>query len=335
MKTGRYSVLALLTALWLAPPASALMTDLPAPELAAIESRYQAGEYQAVFELIDADASPELMSLKLRSLLKLERDDDAETLLGEWLAKHQSTVPNAKAQQLRVGGDIYAVLAQRASLFSAPGLAGKSLEHYQQAHKLAPKDLTIARSLFGYYLYAPGIVGGDEAKAREVAIAIGQFAPLEGQQALLDIHLKNKDFKAFDAQFAEARKAFPTDRMLSLQQARRFEDSHAEAAAVLEAALSLGKGPGESPEFEAHLAYQLIKHAAKGKLDGARALELTEGLFGNVPKMYRGWAELRKAELLMQLGDKDSARQWLAKAEAVAPDDKDFVKQSQALKQQL
>ncbi len=315
--------------------AHARLTDLPPPEIDTVESRYQAGEYQALLGLIDADAPANLMAFRLKSLIKLEREDEAEDELTAWLTANAMASTSARAQGLKMAGDIYANMAMRASVFSAPGLASKSLEHYQGAQQLAPGDMEIAKALFGFYLHAPGIVGGDENKAREVALNIAAISPLEGQLALLDVALKQEDNKTFDAQLAEARKAFRTDRQLSLRHSVRMGDDHEKAAAVLSEAIGWGKQPDEDAELDPQLRYQLLKHAVKGGVYLKEASEGMEPLFANLPDKYRPWAQLRRAQLLALMGDKTSARTWLDSAAQIAPDDKAFSKEVKALKKQL
>lgn len=313
----------------------ARLTDLPIPDIASVEALYQAGDYQALLSQIDTDAPPEQMSFRLRSLIKLEREDEAEAELEAWLDGNKNADASARAEGLKMAGDIYAAMAQQASMFSAPGLAGKSLEHYQNAHQLAPENLDIAGALFQFYLYAPGIVGGDEAKAREVALAMGKVSALDGQLALLDVALKQEDTKAFDAQLIEARKAFPKDRQLSLRQSRRFEEEHDKAAAALIEALAWGPQPDEDTELEPQLRYQLIKHAVKGEVYLEQAKDNIAPLFAELPDEYAGWAKLRRAQLMALTGDKEQARTWLKAAREQAPDDKRLQKEAKSLGKRL
>ncbi|QSX29338.1 hypothetical protein JYB88_14145 [Shewanella cyperi] len=295
-------------------------------DLSEAEQLWQAKDYPSLLA-IESNADAELYGYRLKALVQLEREDDAEEELAPFLLKHAG---EAKAQFL--AGNIYIMLAQRASIFSAPGLAGKGLAAYEQAHVLAPEDLEVMQSLFGFYLHAPGMVGGDRDKALALAKQIQARSAHEGQLAMLQYLQVQEDKAGFERQMAEAKRAFPQDLQLALLEAHFHEEDHGRALAILSEALTW---PQQDPEQHTDLRYQLAKHAVKGKLNTEQAIQALAPLLQQIPERYQGWVQLRRAQLAEQLGDKAGARDWLAKAQAEKREDGELKRELKALKKRL
>ena len=80
-------------------------------------------------------------------------------------------------------GQAYAAMAQRAGLFGAPKWAGRSREAFEKAVELDPRNPEMAFALMQYYAMAPGIVGGDDDRARELGETIKGLDPVWGHLA--------------------------------------------------------------------------------------------------------------------------------------------------------
>jgi tetratricopeptide (TPR) repeat protein len=63
-------------------------------------------------------------------------------------------------------------LAEKASIFSAPGLAKKARDEFKAAVALDPDNLDAVGDLFEYYMSAPGFLGGGKDKAESLAETI-------------------------------------------------------------------------------------------------------------------------------------------------------------------
>ncbi len=69
-------------------------------------------------------------------------------------------------------GNAYGMKAQNSGLFKAAFAAPKAKSNWEKALELKPDYLRAKQALFQYYLRAPGIMGGDDDKAKEMALNI-------------------------------------------------------------------------------------------------------------------------------------------------------------------
>lgn len=75
----------------------------------------------------------------------------------------------------------YGRAAENANWFSAMGLAKKTLEHLEISVSLDPDNLQYLDDLKDYYRDAPGFLGGDRKKAREMEAMIKKITLENGQ----------------------------------------------------------------------------------------------------------------------------------------------------------
>lgn len=139
------------------------------------------------------------------------------------------------AQLHKVAGDVLAVRAQGASIFSAPGLAKKTLKSYKKAVELEPSNTDYRMSLMQFYLFAPSIVGGSKKLAAEQALKIKAMDAVSGVVAESFLLLKEKDKEGLSALFAELSPALlsnPRVKMAKANYLRSLEEFD-EAAALL------------------------------------------------------------------------------------------------------
>lgn len=117
------------------------------------------------------------------------------------LEKELEAYPN-DARLYKVAGDIYAVRAQGASIFSAPGLAKKVLASYKQAVVLEPDNTDYRMGLLQFYLFAPSIVGGSKKRAAAQATEIKKIDIVSGILAESLILLDQKDQDGLEQLFS-------------------------------------------------------------------------------------------------------------------------------------
>ncbi|NOX88793.1 MAG: tetratricopeptide repeat protein [Calditrichaeota bacterium] len=106
-------------------------------------------------------------------------------------------------------GDVYAVKAQNSSMFSAIFTVSKIKSNWQKAIKADPKNIDVREKLFMYYLMAPGIAGGDEAKAFELAQQVQKSDPVRGKMLMGRYYKKKEQFSEAENAYLSALKSAP------------------------------------------------------------------------------------------------------------------------------
>lgn len=144
----------------------------------------------------NAEALFQLGSLYLTRL----RDPDKAV---SYLEKAVELAPNNAEYHFALGRS-YGAQAQEASIFSKGRLAGKSKDQFLSAVELQPNEVRYRMGLMGYYLRAPGIVGGSVEKAKKEADAIVQLDPYEGHIAHAQIAVYEKDLERAEREYMKA-----------------------------------------------------------------------------------------------------------------------------------
>ncbi|HUR58138.1 MAG TPA: tetratricopeptide repeat protein [Opitutaceae bacterium] len=170
--------------------------------------RGKSAEAQKAFEAIAAE-DPKNASAQLHLGLLALRRDDAEKAK-PYVEQALQLAPN-DAEMHRVMGDIYGRQAQKASIFSQPGLAKKCLAEYERAVALDPRNIDAHASLFEFYRRAPGIMGGGEDKALATAATIKRLDPTRGRIAFATFYVEDKKYDQAFAQFEEVLRTTPED----------------------------------------------------------------------------------------------------------------------------
>jgi tetratricopeptide (TPR) repeat protein len=86
-------------------------------------------------------------------------------------------------------GNAYGMKAQNAGALKAAFAAPKAKSNWEKAVKLKPDYLDAKQALFQYYLQAPGIMGGDNDKAKEIADQFVKIHPNLGHLYLSNYFL--------------------------------------------------------------------------------------------------------------------------------------------------
>jgi tetratricopeptide (TPR) repeat protein len=89
-------------------------------------------------------------------------------------------------------GVCYGRDAQNASVFRQPFLARDVKNEFEKAIALNPNHVGARSGLAQYYLYAPGIMGGDEDKALEQANAVLRLSEIDGRFLFVQIYSHQK-----------------------------------------------------------------------------------------------------------------------------------------------
>lgn len=182
----------------------------PAAFTSAVElyRQRQPLEAQLAFEALAA-ANPDNADVQFYlGRLALQRDDHEKAIA--YLEKAVGLSPNDSRFHHRLG-DAYGRAAQKASLFSRMGFAGKCKTAYEKAVELDGRNLDARQSLMQFYLQAPGIAGGSSEKALDQAQAIKQLDASRGRFAIASVYAADKKYDLAFAEFGEVLKTAPDD----------------------------------------------------------------------------------------------------------------------------
>ncbi len=166
-------------------------------------------------------------------------------------------------------GKAYGRRAETASIFTAPGLAGKTRDEFETAVELDPNNLEAINDLFEYYLEAPGLLGGGLDKASDLTARIAKLDPVEYHWAQAQLAEKQKKFGAAEEQLRRAAELAPRQvgRVLDLAKFLARRGKYRESDAAFERAESLAPG---SPKVMFERASTYIR--TKRNLEVAREL---------------------------------------------------------------
>lgn len=180
---------------WLAVTLFATDTAVTLDAARALFAEDKIVQAQAAFEQLaqrapaDAEINFHLGELALR-----RNDVDAAI---PFLQRAVAAAPNVSRYQHRLG-DAYGRAAQKASPFSALGLARKCRLALVRAVELDPANLEARYSLFAFYRGAPALIGGGTDKAATEVAAISRVDPDRG-------HIVRAALLVSQRKYAEAR----------------------------------------------------------------------------------------------------------------------------------
>ena len=204
----------------------------PDDALAALEARRFAEARTAVEPCAATDARAALLTGRAHLA---ERSLDPAVAS---LEKAAALDPKSSDVQLWLGR-AYGQKAMQASVFSRASLAGKVRKAFERAVELDPSSTDARLSLMEFYLQAPGIMGGSEAKARDQAAKIRQADPFKGYQAFGRIAEHGRKWDAALAEYERAAREFPRRREPAVWRANvaAQQKDYARAFDILEAFL--------------------------------------------------------------------------------------------------
>src|SRR5690349_12332669 len=163
------------------------------------------GQAQPVRELIEAGHWK-----RARAAVEAMKGSDAETLYlmatvkqafgdldaAEKLAERAVAASPKDAQYHYRLGEITGQKAQKAGVFKQIGLARTFKKECEAALAINPDHMEALKDMLQFHLQAPGIVGGDKAKAGAIAEHIMKLDPAQGVQAQIEIARAQKQDNA-------------------------------------------------------------------------------------------------------------------------------------------
>jgi tetratricopeptide (TPR) repeat protein len=197
-----------------------LPTALLSPWAAADGVRHD-DNFQAAHEAYEASDYPKAARLLQLAVEQHPRDAEIHLLLAKTYYESQrydAAVASAeKAVALEPQsslyhewlGKVYGEKASHASMFSALSLAKKARKEFEKAVELDEKNFSAHQALIEFDCSAPSIAGGGEDKARLEIAKLASLDPAEGHYAAGNCRRQKKDFRAADAEFAQALELHP------------------------------------------------------------------------------------------------------------------------------
>ena len=234
-------------------------------------------------------------------------------------------------------GIAYSTRARHSSMFSAPGLAKKSLKHFKEAVRLEPNNADYRMDLMSYYLAAPGIVGGDSELGKAEAEKINELDPAKGFIATSVVYHSAEQIDKVKTHYANISAEIAKNEHVLMNRALHHEtmEEFETAYAVLNEITSLT--PTDENIFfiyQSHYRKGFISFMSNSRIDDG--IDALNSFLKDTPKDYRlapkPWAQFRLAQLLALKGDSDAARKLMTEAKSTSQDDDLNKKIKKALK---
>ena len=226
-------------------------------------------------------------------------------------------------------GRAYGAKAERASMFSAYGLARKLKAEFETAVRLDPRNAAALSDLGEFYVSAPAVVGGGDSKAQALAPKLDAVDAVRGHELRAQIADADKDYTAAESELkaAIAASRTPASQWMALASFYRRRERWDDMTQAIKTGIAADKArtvaqvDGASTfirtQRELQLAAQMLRDyiASSQKSEDAPA--------------FRVHVELGK--LLAKQGDQAGAKREFQAALALAHDYKPAASQLAAL----
>jgi tetratricopeptide (TPR) repeat protein len=276
------------------------------------ENLIEAGHWKRARAIVEANARQSHDALTQFLLSQIHNAfGDRESPLP--LAEKAVALDGNIAKYHRQVAEVTGVMAQHAGFLQQILLARRFRHEIDTALSLDARDVQGLRDLMEYYLLAPGIVGGDKDKAREIAARIARVDAVQGYLA--------------QARLAEVAGELSHEEAM-LRKAVETGPSHYRARVAL-AAFLLSHGNGEAARQEAAVAEKIdstrvdayaVTAAANARLGHVSELE---SLVGTAEKQVPDDLSpyFRAAEVLLATGQElERAQRYLRRYMAAEPE---------------
>jgi len=196
-----------------------LAAPLWAGDLEGARQLYQHAAYDAAWQVLEGEGSQDARVLLLAGQIHYQ--------LGNY---KEASDQLEKASQLEQGGaEIFLWLgrslgrrAEASNFFTAPGYAVRCREALERAVALDGYNVEAMSALAGYYLEAPGFLGGGLEKAQRLAARITTLDAAEEQSLAARMAEKRQDFSAAEAHLRRAVELAPQQIERLIELARFF-----------------------------------------------------------------------------------------------------------------
>jgi tetratricopeptide (TPR) repeat protein len=153
----------------------------------------------------------------------------------DWFEKSVKANDKSSLHHLWLGNAL-GEQASHTSKIKLPFLARRVKSEFEKAAQLDPASIDAKHGLIQFYTQAPGVMGGDMNKARDIAREIGKLNAMRGHLEMAAIENRDKNLAAAEKEFAAAVAASPdsTAAYNGLGSFLRGQKRYAEAIAVWE-----------------------------------------------------------------------------------------------------
>lgn len=213
--------------------------------------------------------------------------------------------------------------AQKANMLSALGHAKRCVKAYEMAHTLAPTEPKYLQALAQYYGQAPGVAGGDKAKAMVLAKQLTEVNPLKGQLLQLELLVRDEptQAEALLASNPELQQRPEPYFLLGVSQASKRD--YTAAISQFQRASEQDAADQDALRSKLLALYQLGRAAAIGKTateQGIGALRQFIAESSELLPEYQDWAQFRLAQLYLANEQRPAAEALLKPLQASTTD---------------
>jgi tetratricopeptide (TPR) repeat protein len=212
--------------------------------------------------------------------------------------------------------------AQKSGMFEAMSHGKKAKAEWLRAVELDPNLLDARFRLVEFYVAAPGIAGGSEAKAKEQAAEIKKRDALEGHRAYARIHTMQKKYDLAVQEMREAVREQPGSARAHYFLANTLLNQKDYPGALQEYEKTVSMDPAFMPTY-----LRLGQHAALSGSNYPRGEEAIRKYLAYTPgddEPGHGSAWYWMGMLQEKQGQKAAAKESYTKAQKLSPESKDI-----------
>lgn len=231
--------------------------------------------------------------------------------------------PNDSNYHLWLANAYGSMALQTKNPFKMASLGKKSKAALERAVQLDPNNLDARMGLLDFYDIAPGLMGGDDEKARQQAEEIRKRDGLAGHRAFARIYARDKKLDAAHKEYEDAIREDPTSAKPHMYYAIQLggEKNYKGASEQLEAAARVESTFMPTYFQIGRLAVLSMSNYGRGEESLKKYLAYTPA--ENEPSHIRAWFFL--GQLYEKLGKKAEAKQSYQAALKLAPGAKDVM----------
>ncbi len=269
-------------------------------------------KYQTIISKIDDMAPYELVSHKVTALLKLEKVDEAMSLV----EKRMYVIPvdnEWQAYNYYLKSQVHSVEAQDANIFTVKGYISDAIDSLYEAHKLQPNNLFINQALNGFLASLPSLFGGDAEEALVLAQHFEKSYPFEGGLLVVASYTGMEDNDKAEQKLKTLFDAYPQNHSVALQASHYYaEVEQFEKNQVLLERVNTWPQPTDKELIRS--AYLINLEFAKNSIQLNKNLDnalVAIQQFKNAPfeikQDYEYWPTLYEAQIRLLKGQKAQA----------------------------